>query len=175
MEALVPKECGWRNKVPDRWPDGNIHPLNGQECGPGHRRGHEAERQSWELARCREPVWGTLPMAKVMRKEAQHTKRRDWASGVPLEILEHLSPKPESAYFTALCSHLHLWLYGGTVPHHLPLKKSLLIAPVNKVPGRDKSVSIYKLLWKSSSLPEQVLLATCDCSQPPNRERHEMF
>ena len=26
----------------------------------------------------------------------------------PLEILEHLPPKPESAYFTALCSHLHL-------------------------------------------------------------------
>ena len=45
-------------------------------------------------------------------------------------------------------------------------------APVNKVPGRDKSVSTYKLLWKSSSLPEQVLPATCDCSQPPNCERH---
>ena len=26
----------------------------------------------------------------------------------PLEILEHLPPKPESAYFTTLCSHLHL-------------------------------------------------------------------
>ena len=34
----------------------------------------------------------------------------------PLEILEHLPPKPESAYFTALCSHLHLWLYGGLSP-----------------------------------------------------------
>ena len=43
-------------------------------------------------------------MAKVMRKEAQHTQRRDRPSGVPLEILEHLPPKPESAYFTALCS-----------------------------------------------------------------------
>ena len=31
----------------------------------------------------------------------------------PLEILKHLPPKPESAYFTALGSHLHLWLYGG--------------------------------------------------------------
>ena len=27
-----------------------------------------------------------------------------------LEILEHLPPKPQSAYFTTLCSHLHLWL-----------------------------------------------------------------
>ena len=62
---------------------------------------------------CWEPAWGTPPMAKVMRKEAPHTQRRDRASGVPLEIFEHLPPKPESAYFTALCSHLHLWLYGG--------------------------------------------------------------
>ena len=62
---------------------------------------------------CGEPEWGTPPMAKVMRKEAQHTQRQDRASGVPLEILDHLPPKPESAYFTALCSHLHLWLYGG--------------------------------------------------------------
>ena len=65
---------------------------------------------------CREPVWGTPHMAKVMRKEARHTQRRDRASGVPLEILKHLPPKPESAYFTALCSHLHLWLYGGLSP-----------------------------------------------------------
>ena len=65
---------------------------------------------------CREPAWGTPPLAKVMRKEARHTQRRDGASGVPLKILEHLPPKPESAYFTALCSHLHLWLYGGLSP-----------------------------------------------------------
>ena len=32
-------------------------------------------------------------MAEVMRKEARHTQRRDRASGVPLEILEHLPPK----------------------------------------------------------------------------------
>ena len=50
-------------------------------------------------------------VTKVLRKEARHTQRRDWASGVPLDILEHLPPKPESAYFIALCSQL--WLYGG--------------------------------------------------------------
>ena len=65
---------------------------------------------------CREPAWGTPPVAKVMRKEAWHTQRRDRASGVPLEILEHLPPKPESAHFTALCSNLHLWLYRGLSP-----------------------------------------------------------
>ena len=67
----------------------------------------------WEDIYCWEPAWETLPVAKVMRKEARHTQRRDGAPGVPLEILQHLPPKPESAYFTALCSHLHLWLYGG--------------------------------------------------------------
>ena len=41
---------------------------------------------------CWGPAWGTPPMAKVMRKEAQHTQRRDRASGVPLEILKHLPP-----------------------------------------------------------------------------------
>ena len=46
---------------------------------------------------------------------------------------------------------LTLW---GAVPYHLSLKKSYLTAPVNKVPGRAKGVSTYKLLWKSSSLPE---------------------
>ena len=63
---------------------------------------------------CPEPAWGTPPMAKVMRKEARHTQRWDRASGVPLDILKHLPPKPESAYFMALCSHL--WLYGGCPP-----------------------------------------------------------
>ena len=41
---------------------------------------------------CWGPAWGTPPMAKVMRKEAWHTQRRDRASGVPLEILKHLPP-----------------------------------------------------------------------------------
>ena len=49
------------------------------------------------------PGAGAPPVAKVMRKEARHTQRRDRASGVPLEILEHLPPKPESAYFL-LCA-----------------------------------------------------------------------
>ena len=33
---------------------------------------------------CQEPAWGTPPMAKVMKKEAWHTQRRDQASGNPL-------------------------------------------------------------------------------------------
>ena len=71
------------------------------------------DREAWRaaihgVAKSQLPGAGAPPLAKVMRKEAQHTQRRDRASGVPLEILEHLPPKPESAYFTTLCSHLHL-------------------------------------------------------------------
>ena len=65
---------------------------------------------------CREPAWGIQPMAKVMRKEAWHTQRWDQASGVPLDILEYLPLKPESAYLTAVCFHLHFWHYGGLSP-----------------------------------------------------------
>ena len=57
--------------------------------------------------RCREPARDIPLVTKVMRKGARHTQRRDRASGVPPDILEHLLPKkPESAYFIALCSHL---------------------------------------------------------------------
>ena len=63
-------------------------------------------------------------MAKVMRKEARHTQRRDRASGVPLEVLEHLPPKPESAYFL-LCALTYTSNFTGAVPHYLSLKKEL--------------------------------------------------
>jgi len=63
-----------------------------------------------------------------MRKEARHTQRRDQASGVPLEILEHLPPKPESAYFL-LCALTYTSDFtgggGGAVPHYLSVKKEL--------------------------------------------------
>ena len=106
---------------------------------------------------CWEPAWGPPPVAKVMRKEAQHTQRRDRDSGVPLEILEHLPPKPEPAYFTTLCSHLHLWLYMGLSPttsfrEGVNLEHQLII-----LPGHDRSVLTYKLLWRFSSLPDRLV------------------
>ena len=74
-----------------------------------------------EFYHCWEPAWGTPPMTKVMRKEAWHTQRRDRASGVPLEILEHLPPKPESAYFL-LCAFTYTSDFtGGCLP--LPLSE----------------------------------------------------
>ena len=52
----------------------------------------------WELAR-------DIPLVtKVMRKEARHTQRRDRASGVPLDILEHLPPKNQSLPTLLLCA-----------------------------------------------------------------------
>ena len=65
---------------------------------------------------------GAPLLAKVMRKETWHTQRRDRASGVPLEILEYLPPKPESAYFL-LCALTYTSDFMGTVPHYLSLKK----------------------------------------------------
>ena len=64
-------------------------------------------------------------MTKVMRKEAWHTQRRDRASGVPLEILEHLPPKPEFAYFL-LCALTYIFDFtGGCPPLPLSEKKEL--------------------------------------------------
>ena len=126
---------------------------------------------SEQLSPCREPAWGTLPLAKVMRKEAWHyAKARSSLRRPP--VPEHLPPKPESV----LCSHLHLWLYGGLSSITISLGGGVnLQLQLIKIPGHDKNVSTYKLCWSFSSLPEQVRPATCDCLQPPNRERHEML
>ena len=51
--------------------------------------------ENWTIKKvecCWGSTWGTPPVAKVMRKEARHTQRQNQASGVPLEILEHLPP-----------------------------------------------------------------------------------
>ena len=90
-------------------------------------------------------------------------------------VPEHLPPKSKSACFTALCCHLHLWLYWGLSPTSYLGEIFNLQHQSIKIPGCDKSVSTYKFLWRFSSLPEQVRQATCDCLPPPNRERHEML
>ena len=64
----------------------------------------------WELAR------GTPLMTKVMRKEVRHTQRRDRASGVPLDILEHLPPKNRVCLL--YCFVLSPLTLLGAVPHH---------------------------------------------------------
>ena len=75
-------------------------------------------------------VWATMcgerapPLAKVMRKEAWHMQRWDQASGVSLEILEQSTPKTRVCLLSALCFHLHLWLYRGLFPTTSLWKKS---------------------------------------------------
>ena len=69
------------------------------------------------------PGAGAPPVAKVMRKEARHTQRWDRASGAPPGNSRASTPKTRVCLLSALCSHLHLWLYGGAVPHYLSLKK----------------------------------------------------
>ena len=75
----------------------------------------------YSIALCWEPAWGTPPMAKVMRKEASAYAKVGSSLRKP-PVANHLPPKPES-YFTVLCSHLYLWLYGGLTPHHLSQKE----------------------------------------------------
>ena len=83
------------------------------------------------------------------------------------------TPKPESAYFL-LCAFTYTSDFTGGCPP-LPLSEKRISLQLQLIiPGCD-SVSTYKLLWKSSSLPEWVFPATCDCSEPPNCERQEMF
>ena len=91
-------------------------------------------------------------MAKVMRKEARRTQRRDRASGVLLEILEHLPPNQSLPTFCFVLSPTPLTSQGGCPP--LPVSEKRVSLQLQLIiPGCD-SVSTYKLLWISSSLPE---------------------
>ena len=82
--------------------------------------------------------------------EEFHPWQRSWGRGFGIRkggiepqetpVPKHLPPKPESAYFTALCSHLHLWFYGGPSPT-TPFGGVNLQLQWIKIPGRDKGVS----------------------------------
>ena len=75
----------------------------------------------WKKSYCREPVRDIPLMTKVMRKEARHTQRRDRASGVPPDILEHL-PTPKTRVCLPFCFVLSPLTLLGAVPHpHLAL------------------------------------------------------
>jgi len=113
---------------------------------------HHFMANTWEKSGNSDCWERAPPVAKVMRKEAWHTQRLDRASGVPLEILEHLPPKPESAYFL-LFAFTYTSDFMGRCPL-LPLSEKRVSLQLQLIiPGCD-SVSTYKLLWNSSSLPE---------------------
>ena len=71
------------------------------------------------------------PVAKVMRKEAWHTQRRDQASGVSLEILEHLPPNQSLPTFCFVLSPTPLTLQGGCPPLPLSEKRATVFQPTN--------------------------------------------
>ena len=119
------------------------------------------------VASCQEPAWGTPPMAKVMRKEAWHTQRHDQASGKPL----FPSIYPQNQGLPTLLFYALTYtpdFTGGWPPLPLSEKELTCSSKSIKIPGHDKSVSTYGLLWRLSRLPVQVRPATCDCLQPPN-------
>ena len=84
-------------------------------------------------------------MAKVMRKEARHTQRRDRASGVPLVILEHIPLKTRVCLLSA-CAFTYTSDFTGGCPP-LPLSEKRVSLQFQLIiPGCDKSVLTYKLL-----------------------------
>ena len=81
---------------------------------------------TWEsLISCQEPVWGTLPLAKVMRKEARHyAKARSSLRRPP--VPEHLPPKPECLFYWFMLLPTPLTLRGGSPPSPFFLEKELI-------------------------------------------------
>ena len=114
------------------------------------------------------------PWQRSWGRRLRHTQRQDRASGNPL----FPSIYPQNQSLPALLFHALTYtsdFSGGWPPLPLSENKLTYSSKLIKIPERDKSVSIYELLWRLSSLPVQVCPATCDCLQPPNRERHEML
>ena len=84
-------------------------------------------------------------MAKVMRKEAWHTQRRDQTSGNPL----FPSIYPQNQSLSTLLFHALAYTsdaMGGCSPPVLSEKELAYSSKSIKIPGRDKSVSTYELL-----------------------------
>ena len=90
-----------------------------------------------EMATCREPARDIPLVTKVMRKEAWHTQRRDRASGVPPDILEHLPPKNQSLPTLLLCALTSDFTGGCPPPPSCSLcQRVTLQLQLIKVPGQ---------------------------------------
>ena len=86
-------------------------------------------------------------MAKVMRKEARHTQRRDRASGVPLEILEHL-PHHQSLPTLLFCALTYTSDFTGGCP---PPPLSEISAPSSSLSSEHPCIPAGLCLGGSSS------------------------
>ena len=102
------------------------------------------------------------------RREALRPWQRSWGRRLDIRkgwIEPQESPWKSSSIYPhnqslptlLLCAHLHLWLYGELSPttsfgEGVNLQLQLII-----IPGCDRSVLTYKLLWRFSSLPDRLV------------------
>ena len=80
-----------------------------------------------EFYHCREPAWGTPPITGWRKEEGRRLSKRKGRIE-PQESpwkFSSIYPQTRVCLLSALCSHLHLWLHRGAVPHYLSLKKEL--------------------------------------------------
>ena len=83
-------------------------------------------------------------MAKVMRKEAWHTQRRDQASGNPL--FPSIYPQNQSLPTLLFYALTYTSDFTGGCPLSPLLEELTYSSKKIKIPGHDKSVSTYGLL-----------------------------
>ena len=106
---------------------------------------------------CWGQAWGTPPMAKVMRKEARHNANAGLSLRSPPGNPRASTPITRACllyYFVLSPTPLTLRGLSPTTSfgEGVNLELQLII-----IPGRDRSVSIYKLLWRFSSLPDSLV------------------
>ena len=124
-----------------------------------------------------DPWVGTIPWRRKWplvgsQREELLPWQRSW--GRKLGICKGVIKPQETACSRASTPQTRV-LYRELSPITISLREGVnLQLQLIKIPGRDKSVSTYEL-WRFSGLPDQARLATCECLQPPNCERHGMF
>ena len=84
------------------------------------------------VTKCQEPAWGIPPMAKVMRKEAWHTQRRDQALGDP-------------------------WTFSSIYPQNQSLPTLLHYAFTYTSDMGGRGLSPTNFLWKGANLELQLI------------------
>ena len=96
---------------------------------------------------CWEPAWGTPPVAKVMRKEARHTQRRDRASGVPWKF-SSIYPQNQSLPTSLLCALTYTSDFTGGCP---PPPSLFLWKRVNLQLQLIKFLGVTRVFWFTNS------------------------
>ena len=142
-------------------------PASAGDTGSIHASGRSPGVENDTLLQysCLEISTGRGVLGASVRNSARGKGHEEGGSAYPKaglslrrpSVPEHLPPKPESAYFTTSCSHLHLWLYRGLSPTTSLGEGVNLQLQLIKIPGHDKSVSTYKLLWKFWGLPDRLI------------------